>query len=620
MDRETTSSFKSKKRPRREVDWTRNVNKRKRVSGESYETKTGKVVQAKKFEEFLCPCPNKCHTLISATQQQNIFVEFYSLDSFDLQSAFLYSQINVAKKARSYCKNEGADVVPKRQMTRFYTLNNAEGSNVKVCKVFFKKILQVSNGRIDRILENKLTGDPAPLDKRGRKEPTNKTTPDKISGVKDFISKFPTYESHYTPDKKLDIKYFSPELGIGKMYELYKSSNSNSFEPVSYFVFRKIFNTQSNLKFHAPITDSCKKCDRINIELEGRYLNEGDKQNLEMERDLHLGKAESAREGMKRDAKLASGSEEVTSIAFDLMKTLPAPALSTGICYYKRQLWTYCFGIHDLGSNDVYMYVWNESVASRGPEEIGSCLLHFVKNFVKSNKLVMYSYPQNRNIKMSLLCNHMVSSSKYSITEIDHKFLVGGHSYLPCDQDFSLIEKEKKFHEHVLTPDDWKHVIKNARKKNPFQVIEMTSESFYSTKCLEKNIKNRKVSVEKSKVSWPRIQWLQFQKEQPFLIFYKYSNEDIVQFECIDVKKRKSTLIVDNLELLYPNGNIISEEKKIDLLKLLQFIPPTHHDFYNNIRSSKNAFGGNLYDHEEEHDENDEDLDPITFVELAYLK
>jgi len=100
---------------------------------------------------------------------------------------------------------------------------------------------------------------------------------------------------------------------------------------------------------------------------------------LENERELHQRKADSAREGLQLDGTRAKGNDNITCIAFDLMKTLATPVLSTGICYYKRQLWTYCFGVHNLGNNNVIMYVWNESIASRGPQEIGSCILHYIK-------------------------------------------------------------------------------------------------------------------------------------------------------------------------------------------------------------------------------------------------
>jgi len=72
---------------------------------------------------------------------------------------------------------------------------------------------------------------------------------------------------------------------------------------------------------------------------------------------------------------------------------------------------------------------------------------------------------QNRNIKMALLCNYIVASTSFTVEEIDHKFLLSGHSYLPRDQDFGLIEKERKFHPDVYLPNDWDTVILSARKK-----------------------------------------------------------------------------------------------------------------------------------------------------------
>nr|CAH7755794.1 unnamed protein product [Callosobruchus chinensis] len=115
------------------------------------------------------------------------------------------------------------------------------------------------------------------------------------------------------------------------------------------------------------------------------------------------------------------------------MSTLPTPHLSTGVCYYKRQLWTYCLGIHNLSTKVAHMYVWNESQGSRGPQEIGTCLLHYTKNFVSTSKLIMYSDQcggQNRNIKIALLCKYILETGQTTLHQIDHKFLVSGHSYI----------------------------------------------------------------------------------------------------------------------------------------------------------------------------------------------
>lgn len=87
---------------------------------------------------------------------------------------------------------------------------------------------------------------------------------------------------------------------------------------------------------------------------------------------------------MKHDAEKAKDPlNDVTVISFDLMKTLPTPVLSTGIVYYKRQRLTYNLGIYNLSTKESYMYVWDESVVSRGPEEIGSCIIDFVENMLE---------------------------------------------------------------------------------------------------------------------------------------------------------------------------------------------------------------------------------------------
>lgn len=65
----------------------------------------------------------------------------------------------------------------------------------------------------------------------------------------------------------------------------------------------------------------------------------------------------------------------------------------------------------------------------------------------------MYPYQcggQNRNIKLSLICQYVLSDSDFTIEEIYHKFLVSGYSYLPCDQDFGLIAKDKKIWVDVI--------------------------------------------------------------------------------------------------------------------------------------------------------------------------
>lgn len=545
---------------------------------------TGRLVQPKTYQEIVCSCSDKCSDKINADRQRTLFEHFYNFESYNLQTAYVYGLIDVATKQRSYKKDNNPS---RRSNTRLYHLTCENGGKVKVCKDFFKKVFKISDGRLTRILKTKVSGLPPPSDKRGKHAPPNKTSELKIAEVKDFINKFPAYQSHYSRKKNPNRKYLAPDLSLGKIYNMYKNE---VVEAVSQYVFSNVFNQEFNLCFHAPITDSCKKCDSFKIKIDAMD-NEIDKQEKQTEHELHLRKADSARDGMTADAELAKADKNITIIAFDLMKTLPTPLLSTGVAYYKRQLWTYCLGIHNLATDEVHMYLWDESIASRGPDEIGSCLLHYVEHYVRSKKLIMYSDQcggQNRNIKLALICNYIVSSPGFTVNQIDHKFLVSGHTFLPCDQDFGLIEKKKKLHKNIFLPQDWTAVIKDARKKKPFNIVAMTSNDFFSTNTLKTQITNRHWTTEHEKVEWLKMQWLQFKIEHPFKIYFKYSNNELVHFMVVDIAKRKPAQLNRPLELLYPNSHQIDAKKKKDLLELCNYIPPIFHNFYEGLKTTEN--------------------------------
>jgi len=169
--------------------------------------------------------------------------------------------IKVIDKKRSYTKNQDT---PRRKFTREYYLPVENGKDEKVCKNFFKKLFLLSDGRISRFIKSKMVSNTPPRDKRGKHTPFNKTDNLKIAEIKEFINKFPSYESHYSRIKNLNRKYLSPNLNLKMMYNLYKNDSSS---PVSFYIFQEVFNKQFNLHFHDPISDSCKKCDTFNMKL-----------------------------------------------------------------------------------------------------------------------------------------------------------------------------------------------------------------------------------------------------------------------------------------------------------------------------------------------------------------
>lgn len=87
------------------------------------------------------------------------------------------------------------------------------------------------------------------------------------------------------------------DLNINILYLLHKKKVLN---PTSKFIFSKVFNEQFNLSFHAPVTDSCRRCDSLAIKLRA-CDNPVDKLSLENEKKLHLLTVNAAREGIEKN-------------------------------------------------------------------------------------------------------------------------------------------------------------------------------------------------------------------------------------------------------------------------------------------------------------------------------
>ena len=317
-------------------------------------------------------------------------------------------------------------------------------------------------------------------------------------------------------------------------------------------------------------------------------LDPTEKSRLMGEWELHKRRAERAYQQLKEDTALCQSDPTMEMLTFDLEQSLPTPVLTTNIVFYKRQLWTYNLGIHDCRSGRGCMHMWHEGIASRGSYEVGSCLLRHLKEMnTTATHLVLYSDScggQNRNINILVLLLHIVANPDLTFEVIDHKFMVSGHSYLPNDRDFGNIETARRRCQHLFVPDDWCHLVRTARRRNPFAVTEMENKDFLSFEPLTKAIVNRKVNTDKKKVDWLGIRWIQVQKDEPFQFRYRHSHNTLEAWKVVDLKRKAKGRPLDigqvQLGPFYAGGRAVNKKKLDDLKALLPYIPPTHQRFY----------------------------------------
>ena len=416
------------------------------------------------------------------------------------------------------------------------------------------------------------------------------------------------------------------------MYLLYKEACSEKdIVPVaSGWVYRKVFNESYNLHFgrsvyyssslvhclslyvfffiydfcysmynmygfvsYRPKSDTCKSCDTFKMKVDAEKDPE-EVARLNARWELHKRKADRAYSQLKEDTALSQLDLDIDMITFDLQQSLPTPLLSTSVVFYKRQLWTYNLGIHCCSTGEGFMHVWDESIASRGSQEVGTCIVKHIKEIASgATRLVLYSDAcggQNRNINIVALWLYITASKDFSYEVVDHKFMISGHSYLPNDRDFGSIESARRRTQHVFVPEDWRTLIRNARRKNAFSVREMKNEDFLAIGDFTKFIVNRKTNKDGEKVNWLKILWIRVEKSAPLSYKYRCSHNELEQWKIVNLKPMHQGRPIDigraSLQQLYHGPRSINKKKLDDLIQMLDFIPPVYHGFYQKLNQS----------------------------------
>ena len=155
-------------------------------------------------------------------------------------------------------------------------------------------------------------------------------------------------------------------------------------------------------------------------------------------------------------------SEEHETICFDFEQNLPFPHLPVGEVFYKRQLWFYNFGVHSCKTGKPVMYTWPEATARRGCREVISCLHHFINTKVPLNVKHLHLFSdgcrgQNYNHTMIRYLFTLVFLNRFQT--INFHLPIRGHSFLPCDREFAVIERMKRKKDTVEMFSEWQAMI-----------------------------------------------------------------------------------------------------------------------------------------------------------------
>ncbi|CAH1100260.1 unnamed protein product [Psylliodes chrysocephalus] len=158
---------------------------------------------------------------------------------------------------------------------------------------------------------------------RGKHTPANKLPSERLERIRNLISNFPVYESHYSRERS-KRRYLGNHQNISTMYLVYVDEcQQENIKPEKKWVYSKVFNEHFNLSFHLSDNDTCDVCDKLHCEIK----NEEKLIDLKVQKENHL-KDASLRYDLKREDKLeARANQDFRVIMSDFQKCLPMPDL-----------------------------------------------------------------------------------------------------------------------------------------------------------------------------------------------------------------------------------------------------------------------------------------------------
>lgn len=576
-----------KKRPRQELNWKKNIAKRLRNSGLSYiSTKTNKPFPKRQLKP---PCREnckfKCSSNFSELEREKILNEYWGLGQIEKQWTFIANNVDLVIPKQRYVKvDSDGNIAAKRENNNAFFLT-ISGAKIRVCKLFFKNTLAINNRPIETALKKKNndTNISSMKDYRGTHLNHSKVDENIKESIRKFIEAIPKIESHYIRANS-KRHYIDGSKAITDLHRDYvEQCKSKNIPYASYLMFYRIFTQEFNISFFVPKKDLCDTCEVYkNSTPEEKELKKEDYEK-------HIREKELSRIEKTND----KNNKNILVAVYDLQAVFQCPKGDISVFYYKCKLNVLNLTIYNIQNNVVESYVWDESHANRGINEIGTCVFNYLtkmSNSAEDLEVVFYSdncAGQNKNKFMIALYLYAVQTLP-NLKSITHKYLVKGHTQNEGDSAHSQIERQVKRllrSGPIYTPDGFIGAIKTARKKSePIHVNEMCFEDFYDWKSVCNQINfNLTKDEDNHVVKLSEVRVIRVSKDDTNAIFYKNSYAETDFKKAVVLRKKRN----NNIEIknVYNNKPGIAERKKSDLMDLInkKLIPGVHRSFYESL-------------------------------------
>lgn len=404
----------------------------------------------------------KCNEL-SPQDVRKFHQSFYSKPEKIRQDNFILKYIRIHYPIER--KRKKGTRAASESYTKFYIRTYVKPYRMKqVCQKIFQLILGIGVHRIRTIAKNFLARGELPTERRGGDRRSHKNL-HKKQAVMQFIESFKCIESHYCRSSTSTRKYVASDLNIKKMWRMYQANHSDELK-VRQCYFRNIFVKNYNIGFKTPRVDVCSKCLELNERIKSQK-NPNVKQMLITEQRIHKLKANMFYYYLRQKE------DNTLTMSFDCQKNQVLPKVPDQSAYYSRQIYIYNFTIvvgtskQQFLKENVHIYTWTENIHSKSSNEVASAVFDLLKKIdltgmKKVRMLADGCTSQNKNsILLAMIAYWLTNDAPRDIKKVELIFPVPGHSFMPADRIFGLIEKEIKNKEQIILPQEYMTIYEN---------------------------------------------------------------------------------------------------------------------------------------------------------------
>ncbi|CAD0196001.1 unnamed protein product [Chrysodeixis includens] len=568
--------------------WQKNMSKLLRNSGKAYTSmsKTKRKVEEKKMGSVCSvKCKFQCSTKITHEERLIIFNEYWNTGDLEAQRQFIYNNLTEIEPKYRYTRVGSSR---KNHNNAYYLPLNS--NRTRVCKVFFMNTLSISDTVI-RTVVKKYQSNPTVIqfkEQRGKHTNHYQLEPSLKHGVRAHINSIPRIESHYCRSQS-KREYIEGGLTLAALHRDYvENCVSENKQYVSYQIYYNIFMNEFNISFWQPKKDQCEECTA--------FKNCEDKSTLEEKHQEHLNEKVLARAEKEKDK--GNVSENLKVAVYDLQAVMPCPRGEVSSFYYVSKINVLNFTITELGSKNTTCFVWHEGEGARGVNEIGSCVLMYLKdlNNIATEEFDVIFYSDNccgqQKNKFMVSMYQYATNTLPKLRSVTHKFLIKGHTQNEGDAVHSTIQKNitrALKSSPIYVPDQYITLIKTAKMKgSPYIVKELAHDSFVDLKPLASG--NYTINEDKEKVKWSDIKVLKIDKyvKNQFLYKTSYQDNEFKSVSTLNKGRQQKTNPSENIRTpkkLYNQKLNVTQAKKQGILNLINknIIPKYYESFFANL-------------------------------------